>query len=80
MEIGVVVKEKGRVIVAMSKTRLGSFEPTTGKAFASFHAVSLCRDLSIQQLFLEGDAKLVVDAINSITSTWTRFGHIVEDT
>jgi ribonuclease HI len=65
MEIGVVVKdEKGRVIAAMSKTQLGSFEPTTGEALASFHAMSLCRDLGIQQLFLEGDVKLVVDACN----------------
>ena len=53
---------------------------TTSKALASFHAVILCRDLGIQQLFLEGDAKLVVDAINSNTSTWSHFGHIVEDT
>jgi hypothetical protein len=80
MGIDVVIRdEKGQVIVATSKTRLGSFEPTTGEALASFRATSLCRDLGIQQLFLEGDAKLVVDAINLISSTWSRFGHVVED-
>ena len=81
MVIDVVVREeKGQVIVTMSKTRLGSIEPTMGEALASFHATSLYRNLGMQQLFLEGDAKLVVDAINSIMSTWSRFGHIVEDT
>jgi hypothetical protein len=55
--IGVVVREeRGRVVAAMSKTRQGSFEPTTGEAIASFHAASVCKDLGIQHLILEGDA------------------------
>ena len=29
---------------------------------------------------LEGDAKQVVDAINSPTMVWNSFGHLVEDT
>lgn len=81
MGIRVVVQEdRGRVIATLSKTRLGLFEPTTREALASFHAACLRRNLGIQHLFLEGDVKLVVDALNSNTSTWSRFGHIVKDT
>jgi hypothetical protein len=80
MEIGVVVRgDRGWVIVAMSKTRLGTFEPTTREVFTSFHVVCLCRDLGIQHLFLGSDVKLIVDAVNSNSSTWGRFNHIVED-
>lgn len=73
-------EERGKVIPTMSKTRIGLFEPAIGEALASFHAANLCRDLGIQQVWLEGDAKIIVDALNLNTSTWSRFGHIVEDT
>jgi hypothetical protein len=48
MGIGVVVQEeRGKIIAAISKTRLGLFEPTTGEALASFHAASICRDRAL---------------------------------
>jgi ribonuclease HI len=64
----------------MSKTRLENLEPTTGEAFAAFNATCLCRDLKLQHIMMEGDAKLIVDAVNSNSSTWSRFGHIINDT
>jgi hypothetical protein len=76
----VVCDDRGRVTAAASKRRHGSFEPTIGEALASFHAASFCKDLGIQQLWLEGDAKIIVDVLNSNGSTWSRYGHIVEDT
>ncbi|XP_059451224.1 uncharacterized protein LOC132182029 [Corylus avellana] len=80
MGIGVVVRDdRGRVVVTLSKPRMGSFEPTTGEAYAAFHAMCMCRNLGIQCLYLEGDAKLIVDAINSSTKTCSRYDHIVED-
>jgi hypothetical protein len=36
--------------------------------------------LGIQQVWLEGDAKIIVDALNSNTNKWSRFGHILDDT
>jgi hypothetical protein len=80
MGIRVVVREeRGKVIAALSKTIVGLFEPTSGEALASYHAASLCRELGIQQACLEEDAKIIVDALNSNSSTWSRYGHIVED-
>jgi ribonuclease HI len=79
--IGVIIRdEKGQTIAAMSKTRLENLEPTTGEAFAAFNAACLCRDLELQHIMMEGDAKLIVDAVNSNTTTWSRFGHIIDDT
>lgn len=70
MEIRVVVREeRGKVIAAISKTIVGLFEPTSGEALVSYHAVSLCRELGIQQACLKGDAKIIVDALNSNSST-----------
>ncbi|XP_059436227.1 uncharacterized protein LOC132169166 [Corylus avellana] len=81
MGIGVVIRgENGQVIAAMSKTTLGLLEPTMGEALAAYHAVCLGRNLGMQNIYLEGDAKQVVEAINSQTSTWSRFGHLIDDT
>jgi hypothetical protein len=33
----------------------------------------------VQNLLLEGDAKQIVEAINSGTGTWSSFGHLIED-
>ena len=79
--IGVVLRdEKEHVFAAMYKTRMGLLEPTTGEAYAAYHAVCLCRDMGVQNLFLERDAKKIVEAINSATSTWSCFGHLIENT
>ena len=79
--IGVMIRdEKGRAVAIMSKTRIGTLEPTAGEALAAYHAVCLCRELGLQNIYLEGDAKQIVEAINSSMGTWSRFGHLVDDT
>jgi ribonuclease HI len=81
MGIGVIIRdERGAVVAAWSKLCQGSIEPTMGEVTALFYAESLCRELGIHEVIFEGDAKQVVDAINSNTSKWSRFGHLIEDT
>jgi hypothetical protein len=78
--VGVTIREKnGQVVAAMSKTRRGILEPTSGEAFAAYQAACLCKDLGLQYICLEGDAKQVVDAVNSPTSSWSRYGHLIDD-
>ena len=36
--------------------------------------------MEVQHLILEGDTKQIVEAINSATGTWCRFGHLIKDT
>lgn len=46
---------------------------------ATSNAAQLCNELGQQTVILEGDAKQVVDAITGRGSSWSRYGHIVED-
>ena len=64
----------------MTKTRLGVLEPSTREALGTFHAARLSLELGLQNLILEEDAKQIVEAINSSTSMWSRYGHLVDDT
>ena len=59
-----------------------SFEvniPVAAEAMAVLVAVHLCGEMGFQQVCLEGDAKVVVDAVNARAPVWTRWGHLVED-
>jgi ribonuclease HI len=79
--VGVIIRdENGWIVAAMSRTRQGLLEPTTGEAFGAFQAARLITELGLQNIILEGDAKQIVDAINSNMSTWSQYGHLVEDT
>jgi hypothetical protein len=60
--------------------RQGLFEPVMGEAIASYEATRICKELSIPKGWLEGDAKIIVDALNSDERILSRYGHLVEDT
>ena len=45
--------------------RNGRTDPTAGEALTSLYAVKMCKELGGQAIILEGDAKNVVDMINS---------------
>jgi hypothetical protein len=81
MGIGIVVRdEKGSMLVAASKSRQGNSEPVTGEVLASFHVASICKEMGFSKVWLEGDAKIIVDALNSDASLLSRYSHLVEDT
>jgi hypothetical protein len=80
IDIYIIREEKDQVIAAMSKTRLDVLKPSIGKALGAFHAARLSLELGLQDLILEEDAKQIVEAINSSTSMWSRYGHLVDDT
>jgi hypothetical protein len=75
----IVKDHTGSVIAAKSLSRSGILDPTVGEALASLHAVRLGQELGGSAIILEGDAKQVVEAINSDVSNVSRFGHLVED-
>ncbi|XP_059450979.1 uncharacterized protein LOC132181760 [Corylus avellana] len=77
---GDVSKDHTRtVIAAKCLTRIGNLDPTAAEALASLYAVRWCQELGRRAIILEGDAKQVVEAINSDVNNGSRFGHIVED-
>jgi ribonuclease HI len=80
MGLKVVVRDhSGKLCASKSLTRRGFLEPAPAEATAVLVAVHMCCELGLQQVWLEGDAKVVVDAVNAREPVWTRWGHLVED-
>jgi ribonuclease HI len=80
MGMGVVIRNNnGKFCAAKSSFINGCFDPTVAEALAATHAINFCKELGIQRLQLEGDAKNVVNAIISREENWSRMGHIIDD-
>jgi glycerol dehydrogenase-like iron-containing ADH family enzyme len=63
--IGVIVQDhNGRMVAARSFTKRGVLEQKIRETIASFHAAQLCKELGLQDVILEGDARSVAEAIN----------------
>lgn len=58
---------------------MGYLAPAAAEAQAALLAIQLCRELGFIKVHLEGDAKGVVDAVNSgnVDTSW--LGHVIED-
>ena len=79
--MGVVICDnEGCVKVAKCSISHGRFDPTAAEAMAAVHALRFCMELGVQNICMKGDAKSVVDALNSRKENWSRFGHLVVDT
>jgi hypothetical protein len=64
--VGVIVGDHiVQVLAAKSFTKKGTLELKIKETIASYHATQLCNFMGLQKVILEGDAKLVVDAINA---------------
>jgi hypothetical protein len=64
---------------AQTMVRPSFLDPTSAEAMVASLAAKLCGDLRLLQIQLEGDAKVVVGAINSIGSDDSCKGHLTED-
>jgi ribonuclease HI len=80
MGMGVVIRNhEGEFRVAKSSFINGRSDPTVAEAMAVVHAIGFCKEMGIQSLSLEEDAKNVVSALISREKNWSRKGHIVAD-
>ena len=76
----VVIRDHwGNLIVARSWCRKGRFDPLAVEAYAAGMALKTCRVMSYEKVQFEGDAKVVMDAVNSGEIDRGRIGHVVED-
>ncbi|XP_059441991.1 uncharacterized protein LOC132174335 [Corylus avellana] len=74
--LGVVIRDhQGKMWVAKSMTRLGFLDPTLAETMV----VRLCTKMGMKQVQLEGDAKVVVDAVNSLLLDKSATGLLTED-
>lgn len=78
--LGAVVRDHlGTMCAAKILSRQGSLDPTSAEAMAALMAAQLCYDMGLSRIQLEGDAKVVVGAVNSIASNDSCRGHLTED-
>jgi ribonuclease HI len=78
--LGVAIRDHdGCLIAAKSLSIEGAVDPEAVEATTFIHGVSLCRSLGFQKLILEGDAKVVVNALLSKHVNKSHFGHIIDE-
>ena len=67
MGLGVVVRDSfGNLLAARCETRLGCLALAVAEVKAVLLAIQFCRKMGFLRVHLEGDAKIVVDAVNSV--------------
>ena len=78
--LGVILRDhEGNMLVAKCITRKGHVEPAVVEAMAALEAIQLCRDRGYGRVHFMGDAKTVIDAVNSEVPDWSRMGHLIND-
>ncbi|XP_059436729.1 uncharacterized protein LOC132169770 [Corylus avellana] len=80
VDLGVVIRDhQGRMWVAKSVTRRGFLEPTAAEFLAASMATRLCTEMGFMRVQMEGDAKVVVDSVNSKLPDESANGHLTDD-
>ncbi|XP_042960130.1 uncharacterized protein LOC122295108 [Carya illinoinensis] len=80
MGIGIVVRDySGEVHVVLASPKQATKSANAAESWAMLRAVLLRRELGLRQVQLEGDAKMVVDAVNSNTQNTSWDGQVIED-
>jgi ribonuclease HI len=80
MGLGAVIRDStGTVLAARCEIRRGILSPVAAEAKVALLTVRLCRELGLRKIHLEGDAKTVVDAVNSNEEDRSWVGHLFED-
>jgi ribonuclease HI len=78
--MGVVVWDSDwRLLAAKSLIRRGRVEPVVAEGMACYYDVNLCKAMGFLNIWLEGDAKLICDALNKRSSENSSYGHLIED-
>lgn len=81
MGAGAIIRnENGRVVASLCATVPSITEANVAEAMALWKMVSLCKDLGIQRLHIEGDALEIVRALCLPDPCWSRFGTLIEAT
>jgi ribonuclease HI len=80
MGLGAVLRDsQGNLVAAKCVSRLGRLAPAAAEALAAMLAIKLCREVGCLRVQFEGDAKGVIDAVNSpeVNNSW--MGQAIQD-
>lgn len=76
---GVIMRKSMKSFVAARKVSYGIRDPLILEAIAAREGLLFAKELGLQKVILEGDAKLVVDMFNRKIKTQTMITVILED-
>ncbi|XP_059454956.1 uncharacterized protein LOC132185163 [Corylus avellana] len=80
MGFGLVMRDhEGRVVVAKSIVRLGTWDSAAAEALAAYFGGISGHEQGVQQLILEGDAKQIIEAIKDEGQNLSLLGQLIED-
>lgn len=66
------------MIATKCSIRFGCLEPATAEAVTALEVVQFCSSLGHDWVQFVGDAKTVVDTMNSNEPNWSNKGHIID--
>ncbi|KAF5452147.1 hypothetical protein F2P56_027178 [Juglans regia] len=79
MEIGIIIRdEEGEVLVVVEGQQRYVVQPAVAESYALWKAIEVCRDLNLERVIFEGDAQVIVKAVNSKEEDRSAYGSIVE--
>jgi ribonuclease HI len=69
----------GKLVMASCKSQVGCPDSSTAEAQSALRAVQLCKALGATMIHMEGDAKIVIDALLSGDEDRSHMGNVIED-
>lgn len=69
----------GRLVAVQCVSRQGLLAPLAAELTGALLAVQFCRSMGLERVHFEGDAKIAVEAINSLNRDMSNLGHLVDD-
>jgi ribonuclease HI len=80
MGLAAVVRDwMGKLVVASCTTQMGCPDPSTAEALSALRAIKICKALSMMKIHLEGDTKVVIDALLNGEEDRSQMGNAIED-
>lgn len=80
MDIGIVVRDfAGEIIAAFNNSNEHVASPKIAEIIALKRAMIFCTEIGLQNVIFEGDAKVIIEEINSTETCWATYGHLVEE-
>ncbi|XP_059441059.1 uncharacterized protein LOC132173561 [Corylus avellana] len=80
MGFGVVARDHmGKVVAALCDSRPYCSEPEGAETLAAWTAAEFCLQLGLEKVCLEGDARVVVQAIQYEANRGGKYGHVSHD-
>jgi ribonuclease HI len=80
MGFGVIARDhNGEVKVMRSRLSRGFLSPFAAEAQAVLVAIQTCAEMGFSKVYMEGDAKVVIEAVLSKGQNNGQYGHVMED-